>query len=242
MLSYISDMVDAIERATALVNDQGRVRAVQRTGLSGSPAEEVFDRLTRLAALVTHAPISFFSVVDSDHDLFKSCHGMPEPLATVRRVTGRTFCHMAILQNEPLAVTDARNDPLYRDIATVKDFGVAAYLGMPLFLSTGEPIGSFCVVDFVPREWTATEIDVLREFGKSALREVELRMLMEDQRSNKDRITSQVRDPLTVLHLHMDLLDEAADMAVVKAHLQPMRDGLQRIEGFVARSLQIGRD
>ena len=234
-------MLDAIERAAALVSDQGRSHAVKRTGLLGTPAEEAFDRLTRLASLVTGAPISFFSVVETDHDLFKSCYGMPEPLATVRRVTGRTFCHMAILNDEPLAVNDASEHPLYKDISTVKEFGVAAYLGMPLFLSSGEPIGSFCVVDFVPREWSALEIDILREIGTSALREVELRMLMDEQRATKDRITSQVRDPLTVLHLHTDMLEEATDLSIVKQRLVKVREGLQRIEGFVARSLDVGR-
>lgn len=234
-------MLDAIERAAALVSDQGRSHAVKRTGLLGTPAEEAFDRLTRLASLVTGAPISFFSVVETDHDLFKSCYGMPEPLATVRRVTGRTFCHMAILNDEPLVVNDAREHPLYKDIPTVKEFSVAAYLGMPLFLSSGEPIGSFCVVDFVPREWSALEIDILREIGTSALREVELRMLMDEQRATKDRITSQVRDPLTVLHLHIDMLEEATDLSMVKERLVKVREGLQRIEGFVARSLDVGR-
>lgn len=47
-------------------------------------AEGRFDRLTRRAAKVLHAPVALVSLVDADRQFFKSCVGLPEPWSSLR--------------------------------------------------------------------------------------------------------------------------------------------------------------
>jgi GAF domain-containing protein len=114
--------------------------------------------------------------VDGDRDFYKSAHGFGEPLATTRQLEGRTFCHYAIRSTEPLIINDTKADPVYRTVPTVESLGVAAYLGVPVSGPTGHVLGSFCAIDFVPRQWSERDLAVLRELALSAEREIKLRV------------------------------------------------------------------
>lgn len=158
-----------------ILHDAARLAALRETGLLDTPSEEAFDRLTRLAARIVGAPVSFISLVDEGRDFYKSCYGFGEPLASEREIEGVTFCHYAIASEGPLVIPDTRADAVYRYVPTVESLGVSAYLGVPLRTADGVPIGSFCVIDFEPRAWTEMDVEVLTELAASTMREVELR-------------------------------------------------------------------
>ncbi len=159
--------------------DPQRLDAVRSTGILDSPTEESFDRLTRLAAKLTGAPVTFISLVDDTRDFYKSCFGLPEPLASERQVEGTTFCHYAMVSKGPLIIENAIEHPIYKDIPTVHSLGVRAYLGIPLINSAGQALGSFCAIDFKPRTWSALDVEVMQELAASTLREIELRSAIE---------------------------------------------------------------
>ena len=173
----------------AVVHDPERLAAVRGTGLLDTPPEEVFDRLTRLATKVLGVPVSFITVVDETRDFYKSQCGFDEPLASTREITGTTFCHYALPLDRPLIINDTRADPVYRVIPTVQSLGVAAYAGIPMVNSDGHAIGSFCAVDFQPRQWKETDVEVLVELAASAMREIELRTeIAERVRAEEERV------------------------------------------------------
>lgn len=132
---------------TAVLLDQRRIDALQQTGLLDTPAEESFDRLTRLAAKLIGAPATFISLVDERRDFYKSCFGFGEPLATTRQLEGRTFCHYSLVSDGPLLIPDTVADPVFREVPTVQSLGVRAYAGIPLVTAEGHAIGSFCAID-----------------------------------------------------------------------------------------------
>ena len=166
----------------AALRDPGRLAALRESGLLDSEIEEEFDRLTRLAAKLLSAPATFFSLVDADRDFYKSCFGFEEPLASDRQIEGTTFCHFALVSDGALVIPDTRADPIYRQVPTVKSMGVSAYIGIPIRAPSGAVLGSFCAIDFHPRDWSALEVDVMRELAKSAEREVALRDWMRRQK------------------------------------------------------------
>lgn len=165
----------------AVVNDPQRLEALRLSGLLDSEIEEQFDRLTRLASKLLNAPATFFSLVDEDRDFYKSCFGFPEPLASGRELTGVTFCHYSIVSDGALVIPDTRADPVYRQVPTVESLGVAAYLGVPVSGPDGEVLGSFCAIDFSPKDWSPLEVEIMKEFAKSAEREVAIRHWMRGQ-------------------------------------------------------------
>src|SRR6478609_477484 len=89
------------------VDEARRLTALHATRLLGSAPEETFDRITRMAARLLHAPTALVSLVDKDVQWFKSRCGF-EGSETARDIS---FCGHAILENEPLVVNDAAKDP-----------------------------------------------------------------------------------------------------------------------------------
>lgn len=182
---------DALVQA-ALVNPQ-RLAALYSTGLLDTPPEESFDRLTRLAAKLTGAPVTFVSLVDAGRDFYKSTFGMGEPLCSTRELSGRTFCHYAMASGSALVLEDVTQLPVFRDVPTVKSLGVRAYAGIPLTTEHGEVLGSFCAVDFEPKQWSERDIEVLVELAHSAMREIRLRKALQQADALNQQLLAQVK-------------------------------------------------
>jgi diguanylate cyclase (GGDEF)-like protein/PAS domain S-box-containing protein len=160
----------------AAINDPARLAALHRLDLLDSPPEPAFDRLTRLAAAVLHAPIAFITLVDANRQFFKSDVGLPEPWAARRETPlSYSFCQHMVASAEPLIVSDMRIHPLVQDNPAIPALRSVAYAGMPLITADGYVIGSLCVVDTIPREWRDDEIAVLRDLAASVMSEIQLR-------------------------------------------------------------------
>ncbi len=169
---------------THILEDEPRLEALRRTGLLDSPPDEAFDRLTRLATAVLHVPVALVSLVDSDRQFFKSQSGLSEPLASLRQTPlTNSFCKHAVGSREPLVVADARRDPLFAQSADGSDVGVIAYAGVPLITSEGYALGTFCIVDRQPHDWTDEEIGILRVLATSAVSEIELQRIVGELRT-----------------------------------------------------------
>jgi diguanylate cyclase (GGDEF)-like protein/PAS domain S-box-containing protein len=152
-----------------------RVRALARTGLLDAAADPAFDRLTSLAATTLGAPVSLVSLVEAKRQFFASTYGLPEPWATRRETPlSHSFCQHVVHSRDAVIVTDARTDPLVADNLAIAEIGVIAYLGYPLTGAGGTVLGSFAVIDVVPREWTAREMRAVAAFAAIATREVTL--------------------------------------------------------------------
>ena len=166
------------------LNDPARLEALRRSGALDSPPEEAFDRLTCLAAKLLRVPVALVSLVDDRRQFFKSCAGkLPEPWHTQRQTPlSHSFCQHAVTSGRPLIISDAREHPLVKDNGALADLGVVAYAGVPLVVSGGQVLGSFCVVDDKPRQWTAEELETLTTLAASASGELELRLALAERR------------------------------------------------------------
>lgn len=162
-----------------------RLAAVRATGLLDSTSSGGFDRLTRIGARLLGVPATFISLVDDHRNFYLSNCGFGEPLASERQLTGQTFCHFTIEGEVPLVIPDTRADPVYRSVPTVESLGVAAYLGAPLVLLSGEAIGAFCAIDHVPRPWTEPDIQNALDIAALVVSEIELRQAAIDSQTKR---------------------------------------------------------
>lgn len=170
-----------------VIHDSQRLAALDRLLLLDSPAEEAFDRLTRLASDIIQAPVSLVSLVASNRQFFKSAVGVP-----IRETDlSHSFCQHVVADQTPLIIADARKHPLVHDNLAIPDLNVIAYLGMPLTLSSGEGLGSFCVIDSQPRTWSQREIDIMYQLSLSAISELELRSELLRRKENEAIIAAQ---------------------------------------------------
>jgi len=166
---------DMLRRA---INDRDRVAALRRLVLLDSPATESFDRLVRLAARVLGCPMALLTLVDADRQFFKASYGLPEPLATVRQTPlSHSICQHVVAREDRLIVCDATVEHWLDDNLAVQEFGVRAYAGVPLMSSDGHAVGTLCVADMVPREWTDEQIANLEDLAAATMREIRLHIL-----------------------------------------------------------------
>jgi GAF domain-containing protein len=177
----------------SIVRSVSRLSALQRLGILDTPPEASFDRLTRIACRIMHAPIGLVSLVDHDRQFFKACIGVPEPIATVRETPlSHSFCKHVVATNKPLVVEDARANPLVRMNPAVEEMGIVAYAGIPLVTSDGHVVGSFCVIDTRPRGWTYDDIEMLQELADCVMHEVEGRRLLRDSEARCRQLESRL--------------------------------------------------
>ena len=137
-----------------------------------------FDQMSALAARTLRVPLALVSMVADDLQFFKGLHGtLPEPFQSDRSTPIRfSFCQHVTATGQALVIPDAREHPLVVDNPAVEALTVIAYLGVPLTTASGHVLGSFCVIDHQPRQWTAEEIEILRGLAALAMVEIELRL------------------------------------------------------------------
>ncbi len=86
-----------------------------------------------------------------------------------------SVCKHAIQAGEPLIIEDTRNVPQLRRNRAIPALHAVAYAGIPLRTAQGHALGTFCVMDHLPRSWADEEIDVLRSLAATAEAEIEWR-------------------------------------------------------------------
>ncbi len=173
----------------AKTRDPGRLTALKRLALLDTPAEQAFDRLSRLAAKILHAPVALLTLVDGDRAFFKSSVGLPELWAKRREMPlAHSVCQYVVASNAPVVIDDARAHPLVTDNKAVADLKIVAYMGIPLTTSEEHTLGSFAVIDTVPRSWSPDDVTILKDLAASAMTEIELRAETNQRKQAEDRL------------------------------------------------------
>jgi diguanylate cyclase (GGDEF)-like protein len=126
------------------------------------------DRIARLAATMTSAPIGLVSFVGRDEQRFGGNYGLQDVQGTGRDVS---FCAYTILGDDPFVVPDATRDARFESNALVTgDFGLRYYAGAPIVSeTTGHRLGAVCIIDKQSRaETTPAERAALTVLAKMA--------------------------------------------------------------------------
>ena len=236
VLYYPPRHVMILSPATQVIKDSSRLQALQDLDLLDTPFEEAFDRLTRLASKITRSPVSLVSLVDADRQFFKSLFGLPEPWASKRETPlSHSFCQHVVATNEPLIVADARQHEWLKDNLAIPNLNIIAYLGMPLNTSDGVSLGSFCVIDSQPREWTAEEIDIIRELAISTMSEIELRAQVAARKQAEGFLETRNRQYQRVHRFAQSTLSHMKDAVKKGADAQETLVYISQMERELAR-------
>ena len=149
------------------------MQAVQRYRILDTPADGAFNRIAALAARMFSVPMAIVSVVDHDRIWFKAHHGTD--VTEIGRDPG--LCASAVLQGEAWIVRDATNDP--RTLANplvAGEFGLQFYAGVPLRTRDGYNLGTFCILDREPREFSDEDTSALEDLAALVMHDLELRL------------------------------------------------------------------
>jgi diguanylate cyclase (GGDEF)-like protein len=172
-----------------------RLQALKSYVVLDTPAEQAYDDIVSLAALICGVPMALISLVDEDRQWFKAKVGV-DVMETPR---GQAFCAHAIL--EPEQIMEVHDASLDRRFATnplvTGDPNIRFYAGAPLLTPSGSALGTVCVLDRVPRTLTPAMAEALKALSRQvsellALRRAnaELRLLAQAQTARQKQLES----------------------------------------------------
>ena len=177
--------------------EAARLDALRKLDLLDTPANEAFDRITRMAAQLFALPVAAVSLTDVDRQWFKSRVGvqadrMPRHDAPCAEVTGT---------NQMVVIPDLRESEIYRD-STLAGTGARFYAGAPLMTRDGYCLGSMCVVGTEPRTITDSERTGLADLASMVMAQIELQHTI-------GRI-----DPVSGIPNRNQFIDDLTDLAI----------------------------
>ena len=150
-------------------NEAQRLAALRALEILDTAPEERFDRITRLAQRMFDVPISTVTLVDADRQWFKSQVG----LDNTGGPRSESFCAHAILEPEVMVIPDALLDARFADNPLVlADPKIRFYAGAPIAASDGSQIGTLCVIDRRPREFTEADVQSLKDLAAAVQAEI----------------------------------------------------------------------
>jgi len=144
------------------IDEAVRLTTLRSLDILDSLGEERFDRLTRMAKHMFRVPIALVSLVDENRQWFKSCVGL-DVNETSRDIS---FCGHAILGDEVFVIRDTLKDDRFADNPLVLDDPhIRFYAGCPIKVANGSRIGTLCIIDREPRDFSAEDEELLKDLA-----------------------------------------------------------------------------
>lgn len=178
--------------------DAMRLKVLTELGLRQPETIPVFEEATQTAAHFLEAPISVLGFVDSDRHWFKSAVGLSRlglmnQLAQTRQLLRQeSFCTKVVENAQTLVVNDTYkfNDANLVNSKLVQEYGIRAYIGVPLFDASGNCLGSLAVMDLAPRNFTTRDIEFLQIIARWSMSEFERNRLLQGGDKAKKSLSS----------------------------------------------------
>lgn len=147
-----------------------RIKAIQELGILDTPISPIFERITRITKQIFDVPIVAISIIDTERQWFKSTQGMN----VCQNDLNSSFCAHAILQNDIFIIPDSLNDKRFADnpCVTSEPF-VRFYAGCPIGTEDGYNLGTLCIIDSKPREFTDQQLQSLKDMAALAQDELQ---------------------------------------------------------------------
>ncbi|SNS03465.1 MULTISPECIES: GAF domain-containing DNA-binding protein [Hymenobacter] len=154
-------------------DEDSRLEALRAYQILDTPPEKAFDDLVRLAAYICNTPTSAVTLIDEERQWFKARIGLDSLQSTARE---HAFCQHAMLAENVYEVEDAQLDPLFQANPLVTgDPNIRFYAGAPLLSPEGQPLGTICAIDSVPRRLNDAQRDALQVLAREVVAHLELR-------------------------------------------------------------------
>lgn len=182
-------------------------------GASASAAQLLDDvsreRYARLARAHLGAPVALVSLTtDADRSPSLATDVAAGWATTDGLHLGDTLRELVVGRDAPVVSRDVQRDPALRDLLSGPDERLGALVGFPLRDSGDSPVGSLCVMDAEPRDWTDADLRLVEDLAE--LCSSELRLRGEHARSREiQRLMTQTNRHSRLLLLLSDAFADA---------------------------------
>jgi len=171
-------------------NEIERVAALRSYQLMDSGEEKDFDAIAAIASAVCQTPISLITFIDEKRQWFKSHIGT----SLTENFRDLSFCTHTIAETtDMMIVPDANADPRFAGNPVVTEAKVTFYAGVPLINEDGFALGTLCVLDQKPHDFSDDQINALKALAKQVVDKIELRQKVSLlERTNQELINANV--------------------------------------------------
>ena len=143
--------------------------SVRALALLDTPAEERFDRITRVARRLFGSASATISLIDETREWIKSASGFPH----AQLARSISFAAHAIGAGDTFVVDDTMTDSRFHDHPFVAgDPRIRFYAGRPLQAADATHVGVLSIYDIEPHTWGTAERDALADVADIAQREM----------------------------------------------------------------------
>ncbi|ABI77734.1 GAF domain protein [Hyphomonas neptunium ATCC 15444] len=150
--------------------ERERVDFLHTLGILDTPPDARIDAITREAADYFKVPMALVTLIDSDSQWIKSNTG----LIDFQGPRAIAFCHHTIQRLRLLVVENALADPRFCDNPMVRNPPhIRFYAGAPLVVGGRYRLGSFCLLDDIPRTLDTEGRSRLWQFATTASQLIE---------------------------------------------------------------------
>ncbi len=147
-------------------SDKERDLVFTKAMLSEEEDEEL-SSIVQEAARTLNTPIALVNLVLNEIQFFKAHTGLPIDLrATQATSRDVSFCQHVVHLESSIKVIDTQEDARIPQFL-VNKYGIRSYLGVPLTLDQ-QIVGSLCVIDYEPRNFSQDDRTVLESLAKKA--------------------------------------------------------------------------
>ncbi|MCK0195815.1 diguanylate cyclase [Ancylobacter sp. 6x-1] len=143
-------------------NESARLEVLAACQIMDTPADERFERLTRLASRVYDADLAFIGLVDEHSQWMKSITRDDFPPTVERR---NTVCNLIIQTGKPLVIGDLRSDPRLQGHPIAGQIAFRFYAGVPVMIEPDLAIGSLCILRREPGKGETFDLGPLVDLG-----------------------------------------------------------------------------
>lgn len=157
-------------------DEAARLQAILDLDLDRKAPEEWLERFLQEVASHFGVQTALISIVTEDRQRWAAACGLPDALerqgGTPR---GQSFCTHAVNARAALVVQDACDNAFFRDNALVTEHRLRFYAGVPLITRHGQAVGTLCLLDTRPRQFTHPDLELLTVFGRCVMSAFEWR-------------------------------------------------------------------
>jgi signal transduction histidine kinase len=171
-------------------NEVERLIALQSYNIIDSGEEKDFDAIASIASAICQTPISLITFIDEKRQWFKS-HIGTELTENYRDLS---FCtHTIAGPDDIMIVPDALQDERFVGNPVVTEAKVTFYAGVPLINEDGFALGTLCVLDQKPHDFSGEQVDALKALAKQVVDKIELRRkVLSLEKTNQELINANV--------------------------------------------------
>ena len=158
-------------------NDPARLHALERYQLLDARNEKVLDDVVAASARLFGVSNAMLSIIEGSEVLVKAPYNLPVTIERIPRQ--QSLCSATILQDETAVFEDIDQASAPGvDVSLLQQLGLHFYAGHNLRTPDGFNIGSLCLYDGSPRQFSALERALQATLAGLVMRLLELRRVL----------------------------------------------------------------